>query len=62
MDLTRLQIEAEDLGVKISNLEAFLHSNKFETLPTDMKMAMAVQHNAMENYLKALTARIKLGS
>jgi hypothetical protein len=57
---TALEIERNDLHKKISNLEDFLYSDKFDELDSHNKSLLEIQLTAMETYLCILNNRITL--
>lgn len=56
----RVQIEKRELEAKLENLEPFINSAKFETLPEAAQDLLMQQHGLMIQYVKVLTDRLAL--
>ncbi len=56
----RLQLEHDELYIKMKNLETFLVSTVPSTLSDDEHFLLEVQHTAMVTYFKILSRRLEL--
>jgi len=56
--LDRLKVEHDELEEKVAKLDAFIGTEKFDTLPPYMQGLLVAQQGAMTTYLTLLVLRI----
>lgn len=57
---TRLIVEQEDLENRFKKLNAFINSEKFESIPKEQQTLLTIQAGAMNTYNLVLKARLDL--
>ena len=54
-----LEVEVEDLQERVDNIRDFVHSDRFKEIPSEQKLVINTQFNAMCTYLSCLVCRLE---